>query len=232
MRFLLGFLSGLIGMLAGWFGIAMLVVSLAGPDRDGGIAMGAFFQIGPIGALVGFISGLWLFSRFGLVERNISVAGTVSRQRRVALPFAVVLVVAAGSISWWTWYEFIRSPYLTHGFMTLDLRFRLPPGLSAPPNHENVRIEVTEERGLAIGSLGQDCGESPGERQVIEATASLMYKAHRRLVRLTLPGAPSETWQLDLSSDPDPTPGYSDWSLPIGPSAAKIQMSFRLRADR
>ena len=49
MRFIIGLLSGVLGMLAGWAGLAFLVVSLAGPDRDGGIAMGAFFQIGPIG---------------------------------------------------------------------------------------------------------------------------------------------------------------------------------------
>ena len=35
MRFILGFLSGVIGMLAGWFGLAALVIALAGPDRDG-----------------------------------------------------------------------------------------------------------------------------------------------------------------------------------------------------
>jgi hypothetical protein len=33
MRFIFGLMSGLIGMLAGWFGLAFLVVTLAGPDR-------------------------------------------------------------------------------------------------------------------------------------------------------------------------------------------------------
>jgi hypothetical protein len=56
MRFILGFLSGVIGLLAGWFGLAALVISLSGPDRDGGVAMGAFFNIGPIGGLVGFVA--------------------------------------------------------------------------------------------------------------------------------------------------------------------------------
>jgi hypothetical protein len=51
MRFIIGFLSGVLGMLAGWAGLAALVISLAGPDRDGGLAMGAFFNIGPIGGI-------------------------------------------------------------------------------------------------------------------------------------------------------------------------------------
>src|SRR5277367_4479443 len=57
MSFVFGLLSGLIGALAGWFGLAFLVMVLSGPDRDGGIAMGAFFNIGPIGGLIGFVAG-------------------------------------------------------------------------------------------------------------------------------------------------------------------------------
>jgi hypothetical protein len=71
MRFVLGFLSGLLGMLAGWFALAFLVISLAGPDRDGGIAMGAFFQIGPLGGLVGFVIGVWLFIKIGIVREGV-----------------------------------------------------------------------------------------------------------------------------------------------------------------
>src|SRR5579864_9277339 len=69
MRIVLGFLSGVVGLLAGWFGLAYLVVALAGPDRDGGIAMGAFFNIGPLGAVIGFAAGIFLFVKFGLVAK-------------------------------------------------------------------------------------------------------------------------------------------------------------------
>ena len=39
-------------LLAGWFGLAFLVIALAGPDRDGGVAMGigyALFENAPAG---------------------------------------------------------------------------------------------------------------------------------------------------------------------------------------
>ena len=39
MRFIIGFLSGVLGMLAGWFALAALVIAVSGPDRDGGIAI-------------------------------------------------------------------------------------------------------------------------------------------------------------------------------------------------
>ncbi len=67
MRILLAILSLLAGAAAGWFGIAMAVIALAGPDHDGGIAMAAFFQIGPLGALAGGALGVWLFMRFSRI---------------------------------------------------------------------------------------------------------------------------------------------------------------------
>src|SRR4051812_5501287 len=61
MRVVLGFLAGVVGMLAGWAGLAFLVVALAGPDRDGGVAMGAFFTLGPLWAVLGVAVRLLLF---------------------------------------------------------------------------------------------------------------------------------------------------------------------------
>lgn len=69
MRIFLGFLCGVLGLVIGWFGIAMLVISTAGMGNDGGIAMSAFFQLGPIGGLVGFVIGAWLFSRTRIGRR-------------------------------------------------------------------------------------------------------------------------------------------------------------------
>jgi hypothetical protein len=57
-------------------------------------------------------------------------------------------------------------------------------------------------------------------------------KTSRRVVNLELPGVPEQIWQLDLPSDPDPTPGYSPWRLASSTTAPKIEMNFRLSADR
>ena len=102
MRFILGCLSGLIGMLAGWFGLAALVMALSGPDRDGGIAMGAFFNIGPIGGVAGLVAGVWLFNRKGIVVSDSASppdpSGSASGPKtQISYPFAVtVLLVVAG----------------------------------------------------------------------------------------------------------------------------------------
>lgn len=136
MRFILGFLSGLLGALAGWSGLAALVIMLAGPDRDGGIAMGAFFDIGPIGGVVGLIAGIWLFVRFGLVRTATPqpvaerLDATPARATRLSFPFAVTVLLIVAILGYWGWYEFIRSPNLSHGFMTLQIEFRLPSGMT------------------------------------------------------------------------------------------------------
>lgn len=238
MRIILGFLSGLLGALAGWSGLAALVVMLTGPDRDGGIAMGAFFDIGPIGGAVGLIAGIWLFVRFGLVRTATPQAAaetsdaTPHRTTRLSSPFAVTVLLIVAVIGYWGWYEFIRSPYLSHGFMTLQVEFRLPSGVALPDKEEDVHIQVEEATGYAEAMLPANWRAHDGDRKAIISSASLMYKTRHRAVSLTLPGVPAQRWPIDLASDPDPTPGFSPWSIASEPSPAKIEMHFRLTADR
>jgi hypothetical protein len=239
MRFILGFLSGVLGLLAGWFGLAALVIGLGGPDRDGGLAMGAFFNIGPFGGLVGFAAGVLLFIKIGLVsqgpsspEAERSDTAPAPAQTRVSPAFAVAVLVLAGGLAWWAWYELIRSPYLTRGFMTLQLQFRLPAGMALPPDVTDVHIAVEEGQQHAVVTLGARWHGTDGDHRVILASATLSRKTSRRVVNLEIPDVPEQRWQLDLPGDPDPTPGYSPWRFPSSTSAPKIEMNFRLSADR
>lgn len=239
MRFVIGFLSGVLGLLAGWFGLAALVIGVSGPDRDGGVAMGAFFNIGPIGGLVGFIAGVMLFIKIGMAPQVTSSPDTqrsdatpAPMRTRVSPTFAVIVLLLTGGLAWWGWYELIRSPYLTHGFMTLALQFRLPPGMALPPDATDVHITVEEGQQHADVMLGASWHGADGDRRVILASTALSRKTSRRVVSLELPGVPQQTWQVNLPSDPDPTPGYSPWRVASGASAPKIEMNFQLSADR
>jgi hypothetical protein len=254
MRIILGLLSGLLGMLAGWFGLAFLIVGLAGRDPDGGTAMGAFFNIGPIGGIAGFILGVWLFTKIGVARQsappapsdvetlNAASSGAVTAgpgisgpaapsRPRISRPFAVTVLIVAGGLAWWAWFELIRSPYLTHGAMTLDLQFRLPAGMALPPSSDDVQIEMEEGDEHAIVMLGAAWHGHDGDRPVILATTELDMKTRHRVVSLALPGVPEQVWRIDLPYDPDPTRGYSPWRLPSDASTTKIEMNFRLRAD-
>jgi hypothetical protein len=243
-RFVIGFLSGVLGMLAGWTGLASLVIALAGPDRDGGLAMGAFFNIGPVGGLVGFAAGVLLFIKIGQIKSHpfsevtpsaaadSSNAAPAAGQTRVSAVFAVAVLAITAGLGWWGWYELIRSPYLTHGYMTLRLQFKLPPGMALPSEPSDVHIMVGEGEQFMDVNLGRSWHGTDGDRRVILASASLMRKTSRRSVTLELPGVAEQIWQLDLASDPDPTPGYSPWRLASRASAAQIEMNFSLTADR
>lgn len=228
MRFILGFLSGVLGLLAGWFGLAMLVIALAGPGRDGGIAMGAFFNVGPFGGIAGFVAGVVLFIKFGLVaqtapprETEQSDGTPVRAQPRVSRIFAAAVLAITAGLSWWGWYELIRSPYLSHGYMTLQLQFRLPSGMALPSEPTDVHIAVEEGQQSADVMLGRAWHGTDGDHRVILASTTLSMKTRRRVVTLELLGVPEQSWQLDLSNDPDPTPGYSSWRLSIRPSAER-----------
>jgi hypothetical protein len=247
MRIVLGFLSGVVGMLAGWFGLASLVIASAGPDRDGGVAMGAFFNVGPLGALIGFGVGVGLFVKFGLnADDAASATARFSKPAstsspavmvappavRISRPFAVIVLAIVGGLAWWAWYEFIRSPYLTHEYMTLALQFRLPSDMAAPAEAKDVQIVLDEGRQRWPAYLNERAWRGhQGNRAVILASVSMMYKTNRRVVTLSMPGASSQSWTLDLSSDPDPTPGYTAWH-PSRDAPNPIELNYRLTADR
>jgi MFS family permease len=238
MRVILGFLSGVLGMLAGWVGLAALIITIAGEDRDGGTAMGAFFNIGPIGAVLGFAAGVILFLKIGLVAQPVGSpeamarpAAAASAKSRISRPFAAIVFVTVAGLCWWGWYEFIRSPYLSHGFMTLELHFRLPPKLVLPADEHDVHINVTDGTGYADAYLTPGWRGHDGNHAVILANVSISDKTRDRMVTLSLPGMQEQTWTLDLASDPDPTPDFSPWRLSDEKPADRIEMSFQLTAD-
>ncbi len=238
MRFIVGFLSGVLGLLAGWAGLAVLVIALAGADREGGTAMGAFFNIGPIGGIAGFIAGVVLFIKFGVVAQAPSPPGTEGADATAAPPrtrvspiFAVIVLALVAGLGWWGWYELIRSPYLSHGYMTLELQFRLPAGMALPADVNDVHIVMQEGEHRFPVTLGAAWHGTDVGRRVILAKASLSMKTSRRVVTLEIPGVPERAWPVSLPSDPDPTPGFSPWRMPSGADASKIEMNFSLNAD-
>jgi hypothetical protein len=103
--------------------------------------------------------------------------------------------------------------------------------MALPSEPSDVHIRVREGQQFMDVTLGRSWHGTDGDRRVILASASLMRKSIRRSVTLELPGIPEQTWQVDLPSDPDPTPGYSPWRLASSASAAKIEMNFSLTAD-
>ena len=232
MRYLIGFLSGVLGMLAGWFGLAMLVIMLAGEDRDGGIAMGAFFDIGPIGGVVGFILGVFLFIKLGQT-RKAPVQDASSPARRRVLPiYALAVLLISGGLAYWGWFTFIRSPYLTHGYMTLTMQFKLPPGTAIPASSDDVHINIYEGSGQTDVLFGPAWHSSNKDGEIIAAWATLSMKTSNRVISITLPGVAEQQWALSLPYDPDPTPSASPWQPSNGGATPHVELSYQLGAEQ
>jgi hypothetical protein len=104
--------------------------------------------------------------------------------------------------------------------------------MALPEQATDAHIVVEEGQQYADVPLGRSWHGTDGDRRVILASTTLSRKTSRRVVSLELPGVPEQTWQLNLSSDPDPTSGYSPWRLSSSSSNPKIEMNFRLSADR
>ena len=102
MRVVVGFLSGVLGGIAGCFALAALTMALAGPDRNGDIAMAAIFVIGPFGGFAGFLAGVFLFWKLVVVRQAASGSRT-----RNSLPFAGVFLVVAGAVAWLAWLAWL-----------------------------------------------------------------------------------------------------------------------------
>jgi hypothetical protein len=228
MRYVLGFLSGVLGGLAGWAGLAFLTVALSGPPGpgdEGAMAMGAFFDIGPIGGLIGFVAGAWLFFRFGVARQS----------KRISRPVAAAVVAVCGLLAFWGWWEFIRSPYLSHGdqaMMSLRMQFRLASGAALPDDAKGVVVSADDGDGRATASLTPNWRGRDGERAVILAAVELEQKTYGRTARLELPGQAPRVWRLGLASDPYPQPEFSPWRAADEGAGPTIEMRFRLTADR
>ncbi len=118
MRFVLGLLAGLLGMLAGWFGLALAIISFTGPGNAGGAAMGAFFGIGPIGGLAGLVAGIVLFRKYGIVRAAAPTeaasepggdpsAAAAAEPGQVRPAVAAVLLLVTAVLIGWAWRELL-----------------------------------------------------------------------------------------------------------------------------
>jgi MFS family permease len=236
MVILFGFVGLILGLIAGavtGFGVGSVCVEIFQVSKfEGGAGMLVFYTFTPAGAIIGGILGAWLLGRLGMKK---------DAEPRISRRFAFVILAIAAGLVWWAWYEFIRSPYLTHGAdaeMTLSMQFRLPPAITLPGRSDDLELAVNDGDGHASVYYGErwlGAGKwyvLDGDRQVLLASAELNQITCWRKVSLRLPNIPEQVWTLDLDADPYPIVEYTHWRRANGASSSKIEMRFRLTADR
>jgi MFS family permease len=220
MRVFLSCLAGLVGLIAGWAGVALLVLlPSGGGDQALGKAVTFFLLIGPIGGLAGLILGVWLANVW------------LNRKGRASWLYTVViLLLAVEVVGLWRSFQPLPPPPDTNPVMTLELQFRLPPDMALPPRPSDVRIEVAEHwQAFEWARLSEPWHGQEDGRLVIFATISTQTRpTEGRAVKLTLPGPLVGYWSLDLR---DPISDLSPWRLPnTSSNDMKVEMRYRLHA--
>lgn len=128
MKSLVTTIVGIAGMAAGWMLAAMVVIGLAGAfsvnDRDGGIAMAAFFAVGPAVGLICLVIGIWFalrwFDRGGLAPLMAHVLLAV---------LSLTILAAATAAAFW-----LNRPRLASN--------GLPPVLKHPQGDVVFKVEL------------------------------------------------------------------------------------------
>jgi hypothetical protein len=232
MKYLVPPIAGILGLTAGWIiAVAVLIgfgAVLGVADRDGGLAMTAFFVIGPFAGLIGLIAGVWLalrrYNRRGLAGLAAHVA--------VTLLIVAALSAATAGVFW------INRPYVASNALPPSLKFeiKLPKGASAPAlvsqaeayaRRSPVELQTSENTMSAeIESVREEDG-----RFVVSGRVEMYYRTRERLLVLKQSSG-DVVFGIKLGATPEHSDQFSAWQPPsqiVGQSLGAAEKSYDIR---
>jgi hypothetical protein len=207
MTYLLALIAGVLGAAAGWACAAAATIYIGGlmgvSNFEGGLGMLAIWGIGPIGGLVGLVTGIALALRWrgGFSGRGIAW--------RLPLVVAAIAALAAGGL-WWM-YE--ARPVLNDNGPAPRLAFelRLPPGVAAPARTAGATVELHTERNRMPGRIVGEPARAEDGRTVLAGDVEVYYRSGWRLLELKVPGQSDRLFRLDLPASPRRTTDFGRW---------------------
>lgn len=232
MRYLRVILAGIAGLAIGWIGAAALTIlcgNLVGiVDRDGGYAMMAFFAIGPVGGIAGFIAAIWLLGHFtGRKGARAFLA------RSLVAAMGIAAIAAATGAAFWM----MRPGTVTNGLPPeLVFEIRMPRGAVPPPLVS--RDEALARRSpieLATGhdtmsatvdELREDSG-----RPLVIGRVEMYFRDRNRLLVLKRDDG-DIVFEIDLPSDPEHSDSFGEWQRPVlvdGAAAEQASEGYEIR---
>ncbi len=203
LTYLLAFLAGIAGAVAGWIVtgfFADFLLGLSGmSDREGYRAMVAFFTFGPLGALAGLTAGIGLVLRYHGGVRT--AAGLAGRGAMVAAS-----IVAAVALGLWA-YSLSDDTLVRNGPPPLlHFEIRLPESAALPP--DGVAVDLNTDKNTMPATV---TALTEGGREVLKGRVELYFRTARRLLVLRVPGEPDRLFLLRLSADPKASEAFGDW---------------------
>ena len=209
MTYLIAIIAGIVGATIGYFvfGItAAAVGEFAGMSSfEGGLGMFAFLFVGPIGGLIGLISGVWLTFRWR-GHTSLKAVGW-----RIPVTLAMIAALTSGGL--WIAYE-MRPQLATSSSAAprLDFEIRLPAGMTVPSPRSRIRVDLNTERNQQPGLIFEE-GRMDGDRPVLIGSVELYYRSSWRLLELVpVEGGSSYVFDLRLAARPSHMPNYGQWA--------------------
>ncbi len=206
-------LAGLLGATLGWGLLAMagyaVLHSMGYRDGDGGLAMTAFFAIGPGGGLLGFLLG----SIIALRRRG--PGGAAPGLARLPL----VIVTAAGvvgAVVIGLWYaRSLDSPNSLPPELLFEIR--LPAGMAPPAlvsrSEAFARISPIELR-TSRNTMSAEitAARDDGGRTIVAGRVEIHYRVVDRYLVMKHPAdAPEVVFRLSLGRGPAPSTEFGGW---------------------
>jgi hypothetical protein len=215
MKYLVPSIAGILGLAAGWIiAVAVLIgfsAVLGVADREGGLAMMAFFGVGPFAGLIGLIAGVWL------ALRRYNRRGLAALAAHVAVTLLIVAALAAATAgAFW-----INRPYVASNALPPSLMFeiKLPRGTSAPAlvsqaeayaRRSPIELQTSENTMSAeIDAVREEDG-----RSVVSGRVEMYYRTRERFLVLKQSSG-DVVFEIKLGATPEHSDQFSGWQPPI-----------------
>jgi hypothetical protein len=194
--------GGAIGAALG-ISIASILASILGISSfEGAAGYFAVFLGGPIGGLIGLVTGaVWILRRRG--HRGFgAVAG------RFGLVLVGVAALAAGVIGFFYLTQDIVNP--NGPAPRLAFEIRLPAGSAIPTGAERpIQLETSKNRMPAL--MQPDAMRAEEGRTVLVGSVEMYYRTSQRLLTMTLPDKTDVLFDIKLGGAPKHAREFVDW---------------------
>lgn len=238
MSVLRAIVGGVLGLLVGYFGAALLSSVVMGwygvSDFEGGRGMAAAFLFGPAGGLLGLIGGIWLGLRLG----GKQPAGKALRGAGIAL-LAIVAIAAAGLAI--QYYSVPHRLEYDQAGASLEFELRTPSSFALPDDLAAIEVSLDTDLNQQPASWNDPAQRQEGAWKILAGTVELYYRTSQRLLVFKFPDGRDRIFRPDLGAKPEPVQEWSAWQavtfvgLPNQPQTVKpgpedpLELRYRVR---
>lgn len=216
MAALRAFIGGLLGLILGAVGTALVSAEVMGwfgvSDFEGGRGMAAAFFWGPLGGIVGLGLGIWLGLRWGR-RKTVAADGKAAPMhgfRNTLIALGGIVALGAAILA----FQYYATPQvLEYDGARADLVYelRVPEAQAALLDPAAIEMSLDTDLNQMPGNWTDAAPRREGGFAMLAGEVELYYRTSSRLLVFRLPGGRDLIFQPGLPAKPDAGTGWSDW---------------------